>query len=746
MSARQHTLRCGFAVCILCLFPLFADASDEDFPLDAVSDFSPDAILIEDGVGITITASPATSQQMKIITKDEIEKSNARDAASLLQDMLNLGITAYGGYGAQSSINVRGFDSARVAFLVDGIPQNSPLSGDFDINTIDLASIERIEVSYGGSDTKYNVSGALGGVVNIITVKKQDAGLKLSFALSNTSNLLDAHAPHYEDLADAQNFTFSAAYGEKSFSAKGSLFANRAANHFLYQDWQDVTRRKIHNEVHDAGGSFSAVFDLPDKLTKVIASLDGRYADANIPTSGYSLVYGSQKDFSARQNLFLDMPRVFSDNFALEASVSNAFAQLDYEQGDSRSKHVQDSVSVINRWSWYCLDALSVKFGGDYRYVALASGEMGSHGRHDGGVYLGMEYKPVKKVLLIPSVKAVFTGTAGTASQAVVPVPKLGLVWNVAPWVTLKNNYFRSFKLPDMEDLYWNSGMEKGNPDLKSEDGWGADFSASFFRTPTKSPDASPIENLQFDTTAFVQWTDNSIHWNSASGKWQPENVGKAFFFGLDNAASLTFRLPTRFSDGTRKNFFDKIKVSASYQFLLSYLLSYGYTWQSKKRIPYMPMHTAGGSVEVQWKTGTSGAGSLAVFAHFESRRYHDTANTATLPQNFLLHATFNQRIGQRIGQSATVFASFRNILNTHYVSMQYYPMPPFSVTIGVKATVDVNTVKQREKTNSISKFNHRPHGQHDDVRVATSLLRKLWAGCGAASLPRWRVVLAGSA
>jgi vitamin B12 transporter len=54
------------------------------------------------------------------------------------------------------------------------------------VNQVDLNNVERIEVIYGGSDTKYNVSGALGGVINIVTVKKQPAGLSWGGALSNT--------------------------------------------------------------------------------------------------------------------------------------------------------------------------------------------------------------------------------------------------------------------------------------------------------------------------------------------------------------------------------------------------------------------------------------------------------------------------------------------------------------------------------------------------------------------------------
>ena len=142
-------------------------ASEDEFIWD-------DELCFFEDEGITVVGSPQTSQQMETIDRQDIQRHNASDLAGLLQETLNLGITRYGSYGNMSNINLRGFDSKRVAFLIDGVPLNSAQNGEFDINQVGLDSIERIEVIYGGSDTKYNVSGALGGVINIITIKKQN--------------------------------------------------------------------------------------------------------------------------------------------------------------------------------------------------------------------------------------------------------------------------------------------------------------------------------------------------------------------------------------------------------------------------------------------------------------------------------------------------------------------------------------------------------------------------------------------
>ena len=97
---------------------------------------------------------------MAVITRDEIERRNARDLAMLLEDVLDMSVTRYGAYGNQTEMSMRGFDTERIAILIDGVPANSPRSGEFDVSQVNMNDVERVEVIYGGSDTKYNVSGA----------------------------------------------------------------------------------------------------------------------------------------------------------------------------------------------------------------------------------------------------------------------------------------------------------------------------------------------------------------------------------------------------------------------------------------------------------------------------------------------------------------------------------------------------------------------------------------------------------
>jgi vitamin B12 transporter len=662
-------------------FPVFPGEEPETEDDSFYDEFPP-----VEGEGITITGSPETTQQIDIITKEEIDRRWAVDLASLLEETLNLGVTRYGPYGNMAEINMRGFDTERIAILIDGIPANSPRSGEFDVTTIDLNAVERIEVIYGGSDTKYNVSGALGGVINIITVKKHKPGPRLGGSLTNTSVLPGRYNkqngaigdPQWQDLADAQNLSLFGGFGAETYSWSTNFFANRGGNHFLYRDYYDKARRKEGNEVWDTGLSASFVRDLPE-YAKMILRGDIYYGDKNIPVSGYTREAAKQQDFSIRQNLIFDMPRAFRDDLAAEASLSYNWGKLSHDTGRYLSRHDEHIITVINRWNWYPLSWVVLRSGGDYRYIHVDSTNDGVRNGHQGGLYLSAELQGNENFLFISSVKLASDG------YSVVPVPKLGVVWNVSDFFSLKNNYFRSFKFPDFDDLYWMQEGFTGNPDLRPEDGIGGDLSAEYrFK-----------DWFTLGSTVYAGWTQDSIHWSALENSWAPQNIGTATFFGWDTQAR--FKIP--FSLGPVK----KIILTLSYKYMASYLLNEGLSFADDIRIPYMPMHRAGFSLDIPWeivsptgdnpRTGDSSrsagassknAGSLLISSRWESSRYADTANITELKPYFLLNLTFNQQINKTL----TVFAVLNNVLNQSYVSFADYPMPGITLTMGIRAVL----------------------------------------------------------
>ncbi|MDR2718699.1 MAG: TonB-dependent receptor [Treponema sp.] len=630
---------------------------------------------------ITITGTPETTQQMTVIDKETIEKSGARDLAALLEEELDMSIVRFGGYGNKTEMNLRGFDTERIAILIDGIPANSPRSGEFDISQIDLSNVERIEVIYGGSDTKYNVSGALGGVINIITIKKQPAGWNLGFTLSNTGYMPGKynkrHAggeigePEFIDLVDMQSLSLSAGYGAEKFSWKSSVFGNSAGNHYLYKDDYGFARRKISNEVLDCGGGFQLMFALPKDAT-VLSDTKLYYAHRDFPITMNSVGSALATDLMVTENIMFAAPVIFRDDLAAEGSMSYQTSRTTYGINISSNDHY---LTGINRWSWYPSQKTTIRSGVDGRFLyvntdsptELQPVKTGAQG----GLYITGEYKILKKLLLVGSVKGV------TDTKQAAAAPKLGLNWQVHPLFTLKNNYFRSFKFPDFDDLYYRSfdSTMAGNPHLRPEDGWGADLIGEL----------TLEKYFSLVSTVFWQYTTDSIHWiKSQGGRWSPENVGTACFTGADFRPVFTLPLD--------KGNFTSLKIGANYQFQFSWLMNGDLDFENSFRIPYMPTHIMGGTVDLAWETG-----SVFISAHYESTRYADTMNQMILEPHCVVHATVNQKTGKYL----TFFASLRNILNAQYESFASYYMPGVSLVIGVRSKFNIDSSKGDKENES---------------------------------------------
>jgi len=665
---------------MLSLFPLALQelaAQESQEPNNEESDYDEFKDFGESSKPIIFTGTPETTQQMTIIDKETIEKSAARDLAALLEEEINMNVVRYGGHGNQTEMNLRGFDTERIAVLIDGVPANSPRSGEFDINQIDLSNVERIEIIYGGSDTKYNVSGALGGVINIITIKKQKAGLNLGFTLSNTGympgkyNLRQAQGaigePEFIDLLDTQSLNFFIGYGKENFSWRASLFGNRAGNHYLYKDDYGFARRKVSNEVYDGGANAQFVFSLP-KDASILSDTKAYYAHKNSPITMNSTGSALATDLILTENIVFAAPVAFRDDLSTDASLTYQTSFTTYGVNISSNDHY---LTAINRWNWYQGDKFTLRSGIDWRFLYINtddpketySVEIGNLG----GLFFTAEYKPIKKLLLIGSLKTV------TDAKQIVAVPKLGVSWQINDVVTLKNNYFRSFKFPDFDDLYYNSmdGTMSGNPDLRPEDGWGADIIGEIKFN----------KKFSFSSTFFWQYTTDSIHWvKSQGGRWSPENISTACFTGIDFRPVLTLKLD--------KWNLKSLKISASYQFQYSWLLNDEQDFKNAFRIPYMPMHIVGGSVDLAWETGF-----ILLSAHFQSTRYADTTNKLALDPYCVAHVTLNQNAGKNI----TFFASLRNFLNAQYESFAGYHMPGISLVCGLRGKFDINNKKEKK-------------------------------------------------
>jgi vitamin B12 transporter len=120
------------------------------------------------------TEGVQASETVYTVTSDDIKNKDARTLDQAIDLLPGVNVRV-GGEGVPR-IDVRGFRTRHVLLLLNGIPLNSAIDGQFDPTIIPTEDIAKIKMTTGSSSVLYG-QGGLGAVINIVT-KKGTAGFK----------------------------------------------------------------------------------------------------------------------------------------------------------------------------------------------------------------------------------------------------------------------------------------------------------------------------------------------------------------------------------------------------------------------------------------------------------------------------------------------------------------------------------------------------------------------------------------
>ena len=106
----------------------------------------------------------------EIVTREDIDRWQSRSLIEVLRRLPGIDVSQSGGLGQLSSVYVRGTEAKHLLLMIDGVPVGrSGISNSPELNQIPLSLVQRVEYIRGPRSTVYG-SGAIGGVVNIITL------------------------------------------------------------------------------------------------------------------------------------------------------------------------------------------------------------------------------------------------------------------------------------------------------------------------------------------------------------------------------------------------------------------------------------------------------------------------------------------------------------------------------------------------------------------------------------------------
>ena len=127
-------------------------------------------------VVVTATRSPVAADRepssVTVVSGDQLRAEGITNAVDALRVVPGLSLVQTGSYGGATSLFIRGGESKYAKILVDGIPVNDA-GGAFDLSTLSVDNLDRIEIVRGPASVLYG-SDAMAGVVQLFTRRGGD--------------------------------------------------------------------------------------------------------------------------------------------------------------------------------------------------------------------------------------------------------------------------------------------------------------------------------------------------------------------------------------------------------------------------------------------------------------------------------------------------------------------------------------------------------------------------------------------
>lgn len=486
---------------------------------------------------------PEDPSSFTTVIEMEEYAGESKDIEEILGETVGVQVRRFGGRGDPSEISIRGSTSSQVVVLLDGVRLNSPQSGGVDLSTIPVELVERIEVSRGGGSLQTG-SDAIGGVVNIVT-KRAGGPPRTTLAFSGGSwGTWTGAATQAGSLAGVE---FALGYTGFSTDGDWTFRAVDTVRDGVPEPAPDGDFERINNasETHSAllklgrdlggWGRISLVDDL-------LYDSSGRPG----PDFGTGELRGQSRTAHQRRtrntaSLLLEAEDLTPAQVDAELRVFHRFERsrfFDPVGGIGRAAVDSDdrNHSIGGRFALEGGGRLGftshrVGLDGEVRSDLLFAKNASNRDRLTLAAWLQDEVGVLGDAIrLIPALRVDDTQGFGTEW-----IPRLGVVVRAFPWLELKGNVERSYRVPNFDELYFNEGEIRGNPNLDPEDAFNADVGFEL-----RWAALGPLSDLWLEFAAFRNDIDESIVFIvQATGVAIASNTGPARVRGLELAGGL---------------------------------------------------------------------------------------------------------------------------------------------------------------------------------------------------------------
>lgn len=500
---KKHTV---FLICgIIMSFSSFSHSiTDDTIQLNEVVISGTKTEITRNNVPLTIS----------VISKTEIENSNESAILPVISEQVpglfvtERGMTGFGvSTGAAGQISIRGVGGSpntQVLMLLDGHPQYMGIMGHPLPDSYVASDVERVEIIRGPASILYG-SGAMGGVINIITKKQKTDGYSLNARTSYGSY-------------NTQKYMASSGYRYKKFSAFASYNHDQTDGHRVNSDF------KIDN------GYVKAGYDITDKIT---ASADFNIAKFCTSDPGPSYVTDSSY---INQIHWIEIMRGKAS-----LSVENNFKKFNgavkifHNFGEHviydgfHSKDINSGVMIYQTGSLFKGNLTTIgfdynTFGGIAENTKAMNGEgmvFGDTTLYDMAGYALIQHNFKDKIIVNAGLRSEYHSVYGNEW-----IPQAGICYNMTEKSTLKAVVSKGFRSPTIRELYlWAPANENLLPEELMN------YELSYLQRIN--------DKINFELTAFHNEGSNMIKTIMDGGIPKNMNTGSFSNYGTEFLANM---------------------------------------------------------------------------------------------------------------------------------------------------------------------------------------------------------------
>ena len=431
----------------------------------------------------------AVPNAVEVITSEDIEQLGATDIYSALKLATNVDVSQI---GAGHRLMVRG-KNAGALVLLDGRRISNEYSsmtrGAFDLDKINLSSVERIEIVRGAASAQYGAD-AESGVINIITKKSKEQSVTVG---ANTGT--DVMNNYYRfDLGQQGKFN-GVVNANFAKYRKREFVGGTGTNYFGPRTNYDFSGTYAFDDNNNLD-FYIGYYDEKSKKITDYSSIGMGKSSTNYDKTNqdYSIAYNGKGDNS---------------NYMIRAYY-NRYDKEEYKgsKNNGYKQNTFDTLGIEAKNTVQAGDEHLLTYGVEYKNIGvegpiLALGEGNSKDNSAYAGYIQDEWFINDKILFIPAVRYDHDEQFGGKTT-----PKLGATYFLSDNSRIKANWGKSWRAPNLVELYAGFTTIYGNPDLKPEEAttWELGFEAE-------------KDNNWLKLNYFNSKYDNLITYDKVNGK-----------------------------------------------------------------------------------------------------------------------------------------------------------------------------------------------------------------------------------